>query len=142
MNTHNAPQMLASVDLGSNSFRLQICQNNNGQLQVVDSIKEMVRFAAGLDDKKYLDEASRQRALSCLSKFGERLRGFSAEQVRAVATNTFRVAKNIAEFIPQAEAALGFPIEIIAGREEARLIYTGVVHTLPPNANADRKSVV
>ena len=86
MNTHNAPQMLASVDLGSNSFRLQICQNNNGQLQVVDSIKEMVRFAAGLDDKKYLDEASRQRALSCLSKFGERLRGFSAEQVRAVAT--------------------------------------------------------
>ena len=135
MNTHNAPQMLASVDLGSNSFRLQICQNNNGQLQVVDSIKEMVRFAAGLDDKKYLDEASRQRALSCLSKFGERLRGFSAEQVRAVATNTFRVAKNIAEFIPQAEAALGFPIEIIAGREEARLIYTGVVHTLPPNGD-------
>ena len=135
MNTHNAPQMLASVDLGSNSFRLQICKNNNGQLQVVDSIKEMVRFAAGLDDKKYLDEASRQRALSCLSKFGERLRGFSAEQVRAVATNTFRVAKNIAEFIPQAEAALGFPIEIIAGREEARLIYTGVVHTLPPNGD-------
>ena len=135
MNTPNAPQMLASVDLGSNSFRLQICQNNNGQLQVVDSIKEMVRFAAGLDDKKYLDEASRQRALSCLSKFGERLRGFSAEQVRAVATNTFRVAKNIAEFIPQAEAALGFPIEIIAGREEARLIYTGVVHTLPPNGD-------
>ena len=95
MNTPNAPQMLASVDLGSNSFRLQICQNNNGQLQVVDSIKEMVRFAAGLDDKKYLDEASRQRALSCLSKFGERLRGFSAEQVRAVATNTFRVAKTL-----------------------------------------------
>ena len=125
----------AAVDLGSNSFRLQICQNNNGQLQVVDSIKEMVRLAAGLDDKKYLDEASRRRALSCLSKFGERLRGFSAEQVRAVATNTFRVAKHIAEFIPQAEAALGFPIEIIAGREEARLIYTGVVHTLPPNGD-------
>lgn len=125
--------MLASVDLGSNSFRLQICRNNNGQLQVVDSIKEMVRFAAGLDEHKNLDLASQERALSCLSKFGERLRGFSPEQVRVVATNTFRVAKNINQFIPKAEAALGFPIEVIAGREEARLIYTGVVHTLPPN---------
>ena len=135
MNTPHSPQMLASVDLGSNSFRLQICRNNNGQLQVVDSIKEMVRFAAGLDDKKNLDTASQERALSCLSKFGERLRGFEPEQVRVVATNTFRVAKNINQFIPQAEAALGFPVEVIAGREEARLIYTGVVHTLPPNGD-------
>ena len=140
MNSPDTPQMLASVDLGSNSFRLQICQNDNGQLQVVDSIKEMVRFAAGLDEQKNLDEASQQRALACLAKFGERLRGFAPEQVRAVATNTFRVAKNIAAFIPQAEAALGFPIEVIAGREEARLIYTGVIHTLPPNG--DRMLVV
>ncbi len=130
---HSALPMLASVDLGSNSFRLQICQDLNGQPQVVDSIKEMVRLAAGLDEQKNLDEASQQRALACLSQFGERLRGFSPEQVRAVATNTFRVAKNIDSFLPKAEAALGFPIEIIAGREEARLIYTGVVHTLPPN---------
>ncbi|MDO4998429.1 MAG: exopolyphosphatase [Neisseria sp.] len=128
-------QMLASVDLGSNSFRLQICQNNNGQLQVIDTIKEMVRFAAGLDEHKNLDAASQERALNCLSKFGERLRGFAPEQVRVVATNTFRVAKNIADFIPKAEAALGFPVEVIAGREEARLIYTGVVHTLPPNGD-------
>lgn len=135
MHTPNAPQMLASVDLGSNSFRLQICQNYGGQLQAVDSIKEMVRFAAGLDDQKNLDQASQQRALACLAKFGERLRGFTPEQVRAVATNTFRVAKNIESFIPKAEAALGFPIEIIAGREEARLIYTGVIHTLPPNGD-------
>ncbi|MGF6146982.1 Exopolyphosphatase [Kingella potus] len=139
-NTPDTPQMLASVDLGSNSFRLQICQNHGGQLQAVDSIKEMVRFAAGLDEQKNLDEASQQRALSCLSKFGERLRGFAPEQVRAVATNTFRVAKNIGAFIPKAEAALGFPIEVIAGREEARLIYTGVIHTLPPNG--DRMLVV
>lgn len=125
--------MLASVDLGSNSFRLQICENNNGQLKVIDSIKEMVRLAAGLDEHKKLDPASQDRALNCLTKFGERLRGFSPDQVRTVATNTFRVAKNISEFLPKAEAALGFPIEIIAGREEARLIYTGVVHTLPPN---------
>lgn len=123
--------MLASVDLGSNSFRLQICQNNNGQPQLIENMKHMVRFAAGLDEHKMLDEASQQRALDCLAQFGERLRGFDACCVRAVATNTFRVAKNIADFLPKAEAALGFPIEVIAGREEARLIYTGVVHTFP-----------
>ena len=127
-----AQDMLATVDLGSNSFRLQICLNQNGRLQIVDSIKEMVRLAAGLDEHKKLDKASQQRALVCLAKFGERLRGFKPEQVRAVATNTFRVAKNIDQFLPLAEAKLGFPIDIIAGREEARLIYTGVVHTLPP----------
>ncbi len=124
-------EMLATVDLGSNSFRLQICHNQNGQLQVVDSIKEMVRFAAGLDDKKNISEEAQQRALACLAKFGERLRDFAPEQVRVVATNTFRVAKNIHSFVPKAEAALGFPIEIIAGREEARLIYVGVKHTMP-----------
>lgn len=128
--------MLAAVDLGSNSFRLQICQLQDGGLQVVDSIKEMVRFAGGLDEHKMLNEQSQQRALACLACFGERLRGFAAHQVRVVATNTFRVAKNIDAFIPQAEAVLGFPIEIIAGREEARLIYTGVVHTLPTNGQA------
>ncbi len=127
----NALPMLATVDLGSNSFRLQICQNNGGQPQVIENIKQMVRLAGGLDEHKHLDEASQQRALECLAQFGERLRGFAPEHVRAVATNTFRVAKNIKEFLPQAEAALGFPIEIIAGREEARLIYTGVIHTYP-----------
>lgn len=128
-----AQDMLATVDLGSNSFRLQICHNQNGRLQVIDSIKEMVRLAAGLDEHKMLDQASQQRALACLAKFGERLRDFKPEQVRAVATNTFRVAKNINQFMPLAEKKLGFPIDIIAGREEARLIYTGVVHTLPPS---------
>ena len=127
----NAAQLLASVDLGSNSFRLQISQNNNGQPQLVENIKQMVRFAGGLDANKNLSEESQARALECLAQFGERLRGFAPEQVRAVATNTFRVAKNIAQFLPKAEAALGFPIEVIAGREEARLIYTGVIHTYP-----------
>lgn len=130
--TTTPANILASVDLGSNSFRLQVCENNNGQLKVIDSFKQMVRFAAGLDEQKNLSASSQEQALDCLAKFGERLRGFRPEQVRAVATNTFRVAKNIADFLPKAEAALGFPIEIIAGREEARLIYTGVVHTLPP----------
>lgn len=136
----NASTMIASVDLGSNSFRLQICVNNNGQLQVIENIKIMVRLAGGLDENKLLDEASKQRALACLAQFGERLRGFSHENVRAVATNTFRVAKNIKTFHEQAEQALGFPIEIIAGREEARLIYTGVIHTF--NAHGKRMLVV
>ncbi|MCF7520772.1 exopolyphosphatase [Neisseria sp. ZJ106] len=130
--TTRPANVLASVDLGSNSFRLQICENNNGQLKVIDSFKQMVRFAAGLDEQKILSEESQLRAIECLARFGERLHGFHPEQVRVVATNTFRVAKNIAQFIPKAEAALGFPIDVIAGREEARLIYTGVVHTLPP----------
>ena len=92
--------VLASVDLGSNSFRLQICENHNGQLKIIDSFKQMVRFAAGLDEQKNLSEESQERALECLAKFGERLRGFQPEQVRVVATNTFRVAKNIGGFIP------------------------------------------
>ena len=131
----NTLPTLAVVDLGSNSFRLQICQNHNGQLQIIENIKQMVRLAAGLDSQKNLDQDSRQRALECLAQFGERLRGFEPEQVRAVATNTFRVAKNIAAFLPEAERALGFPIEVIAGREEARLIYAGVVHTYPAGGN-------
>lgn len=136
----NLANMIASVDLGSNSFRLQICLNNNGQLQIIENIKEMVRLAGGLDDNKNLDEASQKRALKCLAQFGERLRGFAPENVRAVATNTFRVAKNIKAFHEQAEQALGFPIEIIAGREEARLIYTGVIHTF--NTHGQKMLVV
>ena len=124
--------LLATVDLGSNSFRLQICAVEEGQLRIVDSIKEMVRFAAGLDENKNISVEAQQRALKCLSRFGQRLIGFKPEQVRVVATNTFRVAKNIANFLPEAEEALGFPVEIIAGREEARLIYLGVKHTQPP----------
>lgn len=137
---NNASTMIASVDLGSNSFRLQICVNTNGQLQIIENIKQMVRLAGGLDENKNLDEASQQRALACLAQFGERLRGFSPKYVRAVATNTFRVAKNIKPFHKQAEQTLGFPIEIIAGREEARLIYTGVVHTF--NARGKKMLVV
>ena len=125
--------LIACVDLGSNSFRLQICRNANGSLQVVDSVKETVRMAAGFDANKNLSEASRKKALHCLMRFGERLRGFSPERVRAVATNSFRVMNNVSPFLRDAEAALGFAIDIIAGREEARLIYTGVLHSLPFN---------
>ena len=123
--------ILAAVDLGSNSFRLQIARVENDQLYMLDSLREPVRLAAGLGADKRLDKEAQQRALSCLQRFGERLRGLPHEAVRAVGTNSLRVAKNAADFLKQAEAALGFPIEVIAGREEARLIYLGVAHGLP-----------
>lgn len=123
-------QLIAAVDLGSNSFRLQVGRCVNDQIYPLDGLKESVRLAAGLSEDRYLDQASQQRALLALSRFNERLRGFAPDSVRAVATNTLRVAKNAPEFLVRAEAVLGFPIEVIAGREEARLIYVGVAHTL------------
>lgn len=122
--------ILAAVDLGSNSFRLQVARVENEQIYLLDGLREPVRLAAGLTANKLLDKESQQRALVCLQRFGERLRGLPREAVRAVGTNSLRVAKNAPEFLPQAEAALGFPIEVIAGREEARLIYLGVAHGL------------
>ena len=131
-----ATRLLAAVDLGSNSFRLLIGRvvdtPGGSQVYPLDSLKETVRLASGLNKEKRLDAASQQRALAVLQRFGERLRSFAPDQVRAVATNTLRVAKNAGDFLRTAEAALGFPIEVIAGREEARLIYSGVSHTFPP----------
>jgi exopolyphosphatase/guanosine-5'-triphosphate,3'-diphosphate pyrophosphatase len=91
-----------------------------------------VRLGAGLGPDKVLDEAAQDRAIACLHRFGERLRGFDRHAVRAVGTNTLRVAKNARAFLERAQDALGFPIEVIAGREEARLIFIGVQHGLPP----------
>ncbi|MEN6585101.1 MAG: exopolyphosphatase [Sulfuricella sp.] len=122
---------IAAVDLGSNSFRLQVARVVGSQVYPLDSLKEPVRLGAGLTPDKYLDEESQQRALACLKIFSERLRGLPREAVRAVGTNTFRVAKNAPAFLDAAQAALGFPIEIVAGKEEARLIYLGVSHGLP-----------
>ena len=124
-------ELIAAIDLGSNSFRLQVGRIVNDQIYPLDGLKEAVRLAAGLSPGKLLDVAAQQRGLVALQRFNERLRGFDANSVRAVATNTLRVAKNSAEFLLRAEAALGVPIEVIAGREEARLIYVGVAHTLP-----------
>jgi exopolyphosphatase/guanosine-5'-triphosphate,3'-diphosphate pyrophosphatase len=121
---------VAAVDLGSNSFRLQVSRVEGDQLYPLDSLKDTVRLAAGLTPEKYLSQDAVDRALACLGRFGERLRGLPHDAVRAVGTNTFRVARN-PDFLQQAEAALGFPIDIIAGREEARLIYLGVSHSLP-----------
>ena len=124
-------EQIAAVDLGSNSFRLQIGRVVGDQIYPLDTLKEPVRLASGLTSEKQLDAVTQQRALETLSRFAERLRGFQADAVRVVATNTLRVAKNAKSFIPLAEATLGFPIEVIGGREEARLIYIGAAHALP-----------
>jgi exopolyphosphatase / guanosine-5'-triphosphate,3'-diphosphate pyrophosphatase len=132
-------ESLAAVDLGSNSFHLQIGRVVDDQIYPLDSLREPVRLGAGLTREKRLDRATQARALEALARFGERLRGFPPGAVRAVGTNALRIAKNAGEFLAEAERALGFPIEVIFGREEARLIYLGVSHALPPSP--DRRLV-
>ena len=121
-------ESLAAVDLGSNSFHMVIARVDHGSVQIVDRLREPVHLAMGLQEDGFLDEESRDRALKCLSMFGQRLREFGAEQVRAVGTNTLRKARNSHQVLHEAGEALGHHIEIIPGREEARLIYLGVSH--------------
>ncbi len=122
---------LGAVDLGSNTFHLAIARVAGDQIYPLDSMKETVRLASGLTDEKQLDAAAQDRALAALRRFSERLAGMPREAVRVVGTNALRVAKNAAPFLRRAEGVLGFPIEVVPGREEARLIYLGVVHSLP-----------
>ncbi|HEX5338951.1 MAG TPA: exopolyphosphatase [Gallionella sp.] len=133
MNLPSQPNFseIAAVDLGSNSFRLQMARVDGEQLLMHDSLRDMVRLGAGLGPDKTLSREAIERAVNCLRRFGERLRGLDPHAVRAVATNTFRVAKNAPELLERAQEALGFPIEIIAGREEARMIFVGVSRSLP-----------
>ena len=123
--------LLAAVDLGSNSFRLEIGRLDHGQVHRVEYLKETVRQGNGLDDSRNLTPDAMQRGWDCLARFGERLAGFKRIQVRAVATQTLREARNRDEFLVRAHQALGFPIDVIPGREEARLIYQGVARMLP-----------
>ena len=131
-NSKRSLDTLAAVDLGSNSFHLQIARVVDGQLYPLDSLKETIRLGAGVTAEKTIDAKTAERALAALRLFAERLGGLPKDAVRVVGTNALRVAKNANEFVARAEAALGHPIEIIAGREEARLIYLGVSHYLPP----------
>jgi exopolyphosphatase/guanosine-5'-triphosphate,3'-diphosphate pyrophosphatase len=125
------PTTLAVVDLGSNSFRLEVGRVEGDQIYRLDTWRETLRFGAGLDAQGRIRPAAQRTALECLARFRERLTGLHPSAVRAVATNTFRVAKNAREFLAVAERALGFPIDVIGGHEEARLIYLGVAHELP-----------
>jgi exopolyphosphatase/guanosine-5'-triphosphate,3'-diphosphate pyrophosphatase len=130
---------LAAVDLGSNSFRLEIAQLEHGQPRRIEYHKEAVRQGAGLDAERRLSPEAMQRGWDCLARFAERLTGFDPAQVRAVATQTLREARNRDEFLIPAQRILGFPIKVISGREEARLIYQGVTHLLP---SADERRLV
>jgi exopolyphosphatase/guanosine-5'-triphosphate,3'-diphosphate pyrophosphatase len=127
----NTGTLLAAVDLGSNSYRLEIGRFDHGQIHRTEYIKETVRQGNGLDESRNLTPEAMQRGWDCLARFGERLAGFRRSQVRAVATQTLREARNRDEFLQRAQQVLGFPIDVISGREEARLIYLGVAHLLP-----------
>ena len=139
--THpSVPDVLAAVDLGSNSFHMIVARYSHGQLNIVDRLREPVRLAAGMDDQDRLNRESVGRALACLERFGQRLHDMKAGSVRVVGTNTLRKAKRKGSFLDRAREALGHPIEIISGVEEARLIYLGVAHTTP--SESGRRLVV
>jgi len=125
------PDVVAAVDLGSNSFHMLVARRQDGTLHILDRLQEMVRLAGGLDAHYRLAPTARRRALDCLARFGQRLRGLARGSVRAVGTNTLRRMRDAEGFLVAAERALGHPIEIIAGREEARLIYQGMAHSRP-----------
>lgn len=127
---------VAAVDLGSNSFHMIVAQPAGGHLRIIDRMREPVRLAAGLDSDNRLAESARDRALECLQRFGQRLRHLPPGSVRVVGTNTLRKAREAQAFIAAANEALGHPVEVIAGREEARLIYLGVSHSLPDSGNS------
>ena len=135
-----APATVAAVDLGSNSFHLIVARFQGTRLLVVDRLKDMVRLAAGLDEANRLGEDVIERALASLARFGQRLQEIPPGNVRVVGTNTLRKARNGDEFVARAREALGHDIEIISGREEARLIYLGVSHDL--EETLDRRLVV
>src|SRR6202140_4889911 len=134
------PDVLAPGDLGSNSFHMVVARHSHGQLVILDRLRERGRLAAGLGDSGRLDDAATDRALRCLERFGQRLRAMQADSVRVVGTNALRRAKRKRWFLERARAALGHPIEIISGLEEARLIYSGVVHTSP--MSPDKRLVI
>ena len=134
------PGVLAAVDLGSNSFHMVVARYTHGQLVVIDRLREAVRLGAGVDDEGRLDRDVAGRALACLERFGQRLRDMHARDVRVVGTSALRTARRKQSFLERARAALGHPIEIVSGMEEARLVYSGVSRTL--GVDTDRRLVV
>jgi len=125
------PQEIAAIDLGSNSFHMVIARVVNGALQVLGRLKQRVHLADGLDSNNVLSEEAMQRGLDCLALFAERLQGFSADNVTIVGTHALRQAVNAEAFLQRAAEVIPYPIEIISGQEEARLIFMGVEHTQP-----------
>jgi len=140
MDTPERSDTYAAVDLGSNSFHLLVARRDHGELRVLDRIKDMVRLGGGLDADGRLDSVVQDRAFASLARFGQRLRGIPQENLRAVGTQTFRRMKNANAFLMVAETALGCSIDIVAGREEARLIYLGVIQGVA--GHEDRRLVI
>src|SRR3954469_16531994 len=127
----SVPDVLAAVDLGSNSFHMVVARYTHGQLVILDRLREMVRLGAGIEADGRLNKDVSARALACLERFGQRLRDMRPDSVRVVGTNVFRRARRKEAFVERAREALGHPIDIVSGIEEARLIYSGVSHTMP-----------
>lgn len=136
--TEQAP--LAAIDLGSNSFHLLIARPAEGELRVLEALSEKVQLGTGLEQSHLLDDQAQERALDCLRRFAQRIAGIPPQRVRIVGTNTLRVAHNARQFIRRASEILGHEVEVIAGREEARLIWLGVSHSTP--ASEGRRLVV
>jgi exopolyphosphatase/guanosine-5'-triphosphate,3'-diphosphate pyrophosphatase len=124
-------ELIAAVDMGSNSFHVVVARVEHGEPRVIDRLRDTVRMAAGLRSDGTLDAERRSRALNCLARFGQRLAGLPSIRVRAVATNAVRRLASPQSFLTAAEAALGHPIEVVSGREEGRLIFLGAAHGLP-----------
>src|SRR5450830_1890787 len=122
--------MFAAVDLGSNSFRMHIGKHEGDTMRAIKSARDPVRLGAGLDRRGYLTPQAIQSAIASLTRFSDTLRTYPLTAVRVVATNALRVAKNASALVPAAERAIGYPIEIISGEEEGRLIYMGVAGAL------------
>lgn len=122
--------LVATIDLGSNSFHMVLARVDNGEIRILERLGEKVQLATGLDEQNNLSEEAMQRGLDCLRRFAQLINGLPAGVVRIVATNTLRVARNRALFMRQAKDILGHRVDVISGREEARLIYLGVAHTL------------
>ncbi|MEZ5537555.1 MAG: exopolyphosphatase [Thiolinea sp.] len=139
MTDTQSERTVAAIDLGSNSFHMIVAAiDEHGHMRILDKLRESVRLRAGLDENKNLSEEVRERALDCLRRFGERIRDFPSVDVAAVGTNTLRQTRKARRFLDQAEQALGHPVSVISGREEARLIYLGVSHTLAEDDSSRR----
>lgn len=123
--------MIAAIDLGSNSFHMVLAKADHGEIRILERLGEKVQLAAGIGEDRLLTAESMQRGFDCLKQFAQFISGMPLGSVRVVGTNALREARNRAEFIRVADQILGHPVEVISGREEARLIYLGVSHTLP-----------
>ncbi len=132
LRSHSRASHIAAIDLGSNSFHMIVARWDNGQLTLLDRLREPVRLGFGLQEDGSLSEDARERALACMERFGEALRAYPSRSVRIVGTKTLRSVRDSRQFLKEAEKRLGHPVEIISGDEEARLIYLGVAHCIEP----------